>query len=224
MLKELKPYKMKRFRKFGSLALVLIGMVFASCTKNDDSTIVLIGEERYIDEILTVIPDTLKPVFDSYFGVIPEGPVPPRIVGSYVVDPKMRYTSNVEYWPLYVVEPNVYLRFSEQNNGTVTMDLAEATEQMTDTVFVMGHNKDFTVYFVENKAYEIPFETQSFHVRVKRGVIMTGTTGLNGLSNFKIASIIMEAEDDSNGMLGQYEPGSFFIYRDGDGLAENFEW
>ena len=53
---------------------------------------------------------------------------------------------------------------------------------------------------------------------------MTGTVGLLGLSNFKIASVIMEAEDDSNGMLGQYEPGSFFIYRDGNGLAENFEW
>ena len=104
---------MKSIRKIGILALVLIGMVFASCTKNDESTIVLIGEERYIDEILTVIPDTLRPVFDSYFGVVPEGPVPPRIVGSYVVDPKMRYASNVELWPLSVLEPNVYLRFSE---------------------------------------------------------------------------------------------------------------
>ena len=215
---------MKSIRKIGILALVLIGMVFASCTKNDESTIVLIGEERYIDEILTVIPDTLRPVFDSYLGTIPEGPVPPRIVGSYVVDPKMRYASNVEFWPLSVLEPNVYLRFSDQNNGTVTMDLSEATEQMTDTVFVMGHHKEFTVYFIENKTYDIPFETQSFHVRVKRGVIMVGTAGALGLSNFKIASVIMEAEDDSNGMLGQYEPGSFFIYRDGDGLAENFEW
>ena len=215
---------MKSIRKIGILALAFIGMVFASCTKNDESTIVLIGEERYIDEILTVIPDTLRPVFNSYLGTIPEGPVPPRIVGSYVVDPKMRYASNVEFWPLSVLEPNVYLRFSDQNNGTVTMDLSEATEQMTDTVFVMGHHKDFTVYFIENKAYDIPFEMQSFHVKVKRGVIMTGTVGALGLSNFKIASVIMEAEDDSNGMLGQYEPGSFFIYRDGDGLAENFEW
>ena len=141
-------------------------------------------------------------MFDSYFGGIPEGPVPPRIVGSYVVDPKMRYASNVELWPLSVLEPNVYLRFSDQNNGTVTMDLAEATEQMTDTVFVMGHHKDFTVYFIENKVYDIPFETQSFHVRVKRGVIMTGTVGLLGLSNFKIASVIMEAEDDLGPIYG----------------------
>ena len=215
---------MKSIVKFGSLALVLFGMMFASCTKNDDTTIVLIGEERYIDDILTVIPDSLKPVFDGVFGNIPEGPVPPKIEGSYVVDPKQRVSTNVATWPLTVIEPNVYLKFSEQHNGVVTMDLNESTEQMTDTVFVMGRNNDFTVYFIENKSYDVPFNAQSFHVRVKRGVIMKGTASSDGLSNFKIASIIMEAEDDSHGILGQYPPGSFFVYRDGNGLAENFEW
>lgn len=215
---------MKSILKLGCLALVLCGMMFSSCTKNDDTTIILIGEELYIDDILTVIPDTLKPAFDSIFGTIPEGPVPPKIEGSYVVDPKVRVSTNVDIWPLTVVEPNVYLRFSEQHNGVVTMDLNEATEQMTDTVFIMGHNKDFAVYFVENKSYDVPFGSQSFHVNVKRGIIMKGKVTSNGLSDFKIASIIMEAEDDSQGVLGQYAPGSFFIYRDGNGLAECFEW
>lgn len=215
---------MKSILKLVSLAFILSGMMFTSCTKNDENTIVLIGEERYIDDILTVIPDTLKPTFDAIFGSIPEGPVPPKIEGSYVVDPKQRVSTNVEYWPLTVIEPNVYLKFSEQHNGVVTMDLNEATEQLTDTVFVMGHNKDFTVYFVENKAYDVPFNGQSFHVKVKRGVIMKGTVTNNGFSNFKIASIIMEAEDDSHGILSQYAPGSYFLYKDGDGLAENFNW
>lgn len=215
---------MKSIVKYVSLAFVLFGMLFASCTKNDDSTIVLIGEERYIDDILTVIPDTLKPTFDAIFGNIPEGPVPPKIEGSYVVDPKQRVNTNVDYWPLSVIEPNVYLKFSEQHNGVVTMDLNEATEQLTDTVFVQGSHRDFAVYFVENKAYDVPFNGQSFHVRVKRGVIMKGTVTSNGFSNFKIASIIMEAEDNSNGILSQYAPGSYFLYKDGDGLAEYLEW
>lgn len=216
---------MKDKRRIGLIVFVLLGaFLLSSCTKNDDTTIVLIGEERYIDDILTVIPDTLKPVFDGVFGTIPEGPVPPKIEGSYVVDPKQRVSTNVEAWPLTVIEPNVYLKFSEQHNGVAIMDLNEATEQLTDTVFVMGHNEDFTVYFVENKSYDVPFGEQSFHVRVKRGIIMKGTTSSNGLSNFKIASIIMEAEDNSNGVLSQYAPGSFFVYRDGNGLAESFEW
>ena len=211
---------MKNIGKIACLALVLFGMVFASCTKNDENTIVLIGEELYIDSILTVIPDTLKPEFDVVFGSIPTGPVPPDIEGSYVVVQKMRVCSNVPYWPLSVVEPNVYLKFADQNNGVATMDLAEATEHMTDTVFVMGSQRNFTVYFVENKAYEI----QSFHVKIKRGVIMKGAITPEGLSNFMIATVIMEAEDDSQGALSQYPPGSFFVYRDSDGLAENFDW
>lgn len=215
---------MKSIVKLVSLAFVLSGLLFVSCTKNDDSTIVLIGEELYVDDILTVIPDTLKPTFDAIFGTIPEGPVPPKIEGSYVVDPKQRVSTNVDYWPLSVIEPNVYLKFSGQHNGVVTMDLNEATEQITDTVFVMGNHRDFTVYFVENKDYDVPFNGQSFHVRVKRGVIMKGTVTNNGFSNFKIASIIMEAEDNSNGILSQYAPGSYFLYKDGDGLAEILEW
>lgn len=215
---------MKRITKIGTLALIFFGMVFASCTKNDENTIVLIGEERYIDDILTVIPDTLKPMFDVVFGSIPQGPVPPKIEGSFVVDPKQRVSSNVSVWPLTVIEPNLYLKFSDQHNGVVAMDLNEATEQLTDTVFVMGHNKDFTVYFVEDKSYDVPFNEQSFHVRVKRGVIMKGTMNDYGMANFSIASIIMEAEDDSEGLLGQYAPGSFFVYRDGNGLAEYLDW
>lgn len=215
---------MKSIVKLVSLAFVLLGMLLASCTKNDESTIVLIGEERYIDDILTVIPDTLKPTFDAVFGSIPTGPVPPKIEGSYVVDPKQRVSTNVDNWPLTVIEPNVYLKFSDQHNGVVALDLNEATEQLTDTVFVMGHHKDFTVYFIENKAYDVPFNGQSFHVNVKRGVIMKGTVTSNGLSNFRIASIIMEANDDSQGALTQYAPGSYFLYKDGNGLAENFDW
>lgn len=221
---EIKLVNMKRITKIGALALIFFGMMFASCTKNDENTIVLIGEERYIDDILTVIPDTLKPMFDVVFGSIPQGPVPPKIEGSYVVDPKQRITSNVSTWPLTVIEPNLYLRFSEQHNGVVAMDLNEATEQLTDTVFVTGHNKDFTVYFIEDKAYDVPFNGQSFHVKVKRGVIMKGTMNDYGMANFSIASIIMEAEDDSGGLLGQYAPGSFFVYRDGNGLAEYLDW
>ena len=215
---------MKRITKIGALALIFFGTMFASCTKNDENTIVLIGEERYIDDILTVIPDTLKPMFDVVFGSIPQGPVPPKIEGSFVVDPKQRVSSNVSVWPLTVIEPNLYLKFSDQHNGVVAMDLNEATEQLTDTVFVMGHNKDFTVYFVEDKSYDVPFNEQSFHVRVKRGVIMKGTMNDYGMANFSIASIIMEAEDDSGGLLGQYAPGSFFVYRDGNGLAEYLDW
>lgn len=208
-----------------SLWLLMAGsMVLASCTKNDENTIVLIGTEYYIDDILSVVPDSLQTRFFAQFGSIPEGPVPPKIEGEYVVDPKTRVASNVAGWPLQTIEPNTYLRFSGQHNGVVTMDLNEATDNLTDTVFVCGTGNAFTVYFVEDKRYEIPLGDNTFHVRVKRGVIMKGQVTEAGLADYRYATILMESEDDSNGIIEQYPNGSYFIYKDGDGTANCFDW
>ena len=213
----------KRFL-IGFWLLMAGGMALTSCTKNDESTIVVIGTEYYIDDILTVIPDSLQAHFMADFGEIPCGAVPPKIEGSYVVDPKARTASNVSDWSLQIVEPNTYLRIMKQHNGIAVLDLNEATEQTTDTVFVMGNGNSFTMYFVEDKDYAIPFNGQTYQVQMKRGVIMRGKVVADGLSDFRLASIIMNAEDNSNGVLSQYAPGSYFIYKDGDGVAENFEW
>lgn len=216
---------MKKNRIILGLWLLLAGgIAMTSCTKNDTSTIVLIGTEYYIDDILSVIPDTLQSKFFAAFGSIPEGPVPPKINGSYVIDPKQRVSSNVDGWPLNAIEPNVYLRFAGQHNGVAAMDLNEATETLTDTVFVCGHDSAFTVYFIENKAYDMEIDNHTYHARMKRGVVMKGEVADRGLSNLRYATIVMETEDDSGGLIGQYANGSYFIYKDGDGLAENQEW
>ena len=147
---------MRKTKIILALGLLVAGaFAMTSCTKNDDNTIVLIGTEYYIDEILSVIPDSLETRFFAEFGSIPEGPVPPKVEGSYVMNPKQRVGSNVAGWPLQSIEPNMYMRFSGQHNGIVTMDLNEATETVTDTVFVCGSGNAFAVYFIENKAYEI---------------------------------------------------------------------
>jgi hypothetical protein len=116
----------------GSLAL-------SSCTKNDDNTIALIGTEYYIDDILSVIPSSVQTRFFADFGSIPEGPVPPKVEGSYVMSPKQRVSSNVDVidWPLNVVENNTWLRFSNQHNGIVKMDLNEPLKRRrTPCLFV----------------------------------------------------------------------------------------
>ena len=104
------------------------------------------------------------------------------------------------------------------------MDLKEATETVTDTVFVCGDGDAFAVYFVEDKEYDLPYNGQIYHARVKRGIIMKGEATSEGLADFRYATIILESEDNSNGSLSQYPGGSFFIYMDGDGLAKNEEW
>ena len=206
--------------------LMTCGLVLTCCTKNDENTIALIGTEYYIDDILSVIPDSLQTSFFAEFGSIPEGPVPPKIDGSYVIAPKLRMSSNLtEYeWPLQTVEPNMYMRFANQHNGIVKMDLNEATETVTDTVFVCGNGSAFAVYFIENKAYEIELGGQTYHAKVRRGIVMKGQVIEDGLKDFRYATIIMKSEDDSNGLIAQYPQGSYFIYKDGDGLAKREVW
>ena len=215
---------MKKKIIYGLWLLLAGGLALTSCTKNDESTIVLIGTEYYIDDIVSVIPDSLQSKFFAAFGSIPEGPVPPKIEGSFVMSPKQRVASNVEGWPIQTVEPNVYLCFSKQHNGIVAMDLNEATETLTDTVFVCGSGNAFAVYFIENKAYEMEVNNHSYHVKMKRGVVMKGQVVDDGLSNFRYATIVLETEDDSGSLIEQYAKGSYFIYKDGDGKAARQDW
>ena len=207
-----------------SFWLISFGMMLSSCTKNDENTIILIGTEYYIDNILSVIPDTLQPRFLAEFGSIPSGVVPPKVEGSYVMNPKQRLNSNVPSWPLSATEPPMYLRFTKQHNGISILDLNEATENVTDTIFVQGSGSNFTAYFIENKAYDMDFNEQTYHVSLRRGVIMKGQVTETGLADFRYATIIMNIEDNSNGIVEQYDKGSYFIYKDGDGKAERFEW
>lgn len=197
--------------------LLLASSVFwGSCTKNDDNTIVLIGTEYYIEDILSVVPDSLQTRFFADFGSIPEGPVPPKIEGEYVVARKVRVASNLPGWALETVEDNTYLRFTKQHNGIVTLNLNEVAESVTDTVFVCGNEQQFAVYYIEDLKHELG--------RIKRGVVIKGTKTAQGLSDFRFAQVIMESEDYSNGQFPPNPVGTYYIYKDEDGLAENFDW
>ena len=216
---------MKKKSIIMGLSLLLAGgLALSSCTENEENTIVPIGTEYYIDDILSVIPDSLETRFLAEFGSIPEGPVPPKIEGSYKVHTKTRVGSNVAGWPLQAVEPDMFMRFSTQHNELVTLNLNEATENFTDTVFVCGNGNSFAVYFIENKAYDMELNAVSYHVNMKRGIIMKGKMAADGIADFRYATIIMETSDNSDGLIGQYPNGSYFIYKDGDGKAENFDW
>lgn len=199
-----------RFLLFQSISVLLC---FSACTKNDNSTIILLGTEFYVDEILDIIPDSLITAFNSHFGEIPRGYVPPKIEGKYVVAPKQRYYSSVNNWPLDVIEPNVVLKFTDQHNSVVGLNLAEAVDTFTDTVFIIGNNQSFTVYYQEKKNMTV----NNHDVNVKRGIIITGSISTEGICDILFANIIMEVEGDSENILAK--PGQFFIYEDGDGIA-----
>ncbi len=192
----------------------------SSCTKNDKDTIVPIGTEYYIDDILNVVSDS---AFWADFGTVNRGPIPPKVEGRFLVAPNIRIGTNLPGVPIGIAEPNITLALSKQHNGIAIMDLKQDIENVTDTVFVMGSGNDFTVYFIEEKSYDVPLGNVSYHVRMKRGIVMTGTMTAEGISRFRLATIIIETEDDSQGVLVQNQPGSYHIYKDNDELAQRIE-
>lgn len=212
---------MKMKKRIVWLSSLVLAISFLSCTKNDDTTIVPVGPETYITDILQVIPDSTKHVFDSVFGIMPQGLVPPNIEGEYVISPKQRVASSIPNWPLNPADPelDVPFGFYDQLNGIVKVNLIEGQEQTTDTAFVKGAGNAFMTYFIENKSYNVETSDATYHVKMKRGVVMKGYVGEDGIRDLYLAVVILSVEDDSNGVIPEYAPGTYFIYKDGNGMA-----
>ena len=208
---------MKLSKLFSVLALLGSLCLFFACTKNDTSTLILLGTEDYVEDILDAIPDTLRDTFEQEFGEITQGYKPPKIEGDYVVAPKQRCYSNVTNWTLSVVEPNMSLHFTNQHNRVVEIHLTEALDMFTDTVYVTGYDNFFTVYYQEYKSIVI----DGSDALIKRGIIIKGEMCDDGMKDLYFANVIMEVNGNVSDDL--VKPGQFFIYRDGDGLARKGE-
>ena len=193
--------------------LVGCGIALSSCVKeNNGETIALIGTEYYVHDILKVIPQPLIHKFDSCFGPIPTGSIPDKIEGSYVIHPYTLFATNAFELTTPLDYRDVYMHVSKQHNGVAELEFGEATNHTTDTVYVMGNDKDFTLYFVEEKS-------TTLNVYVKRGIIICGTLTDAGIDSLRMASIIMDVDGDEGLSLGYY-----YIYKDGDFRADTCTW
>ncbi len=205
------------------ILMAVAAVMMAGCTKNDDTTIVILGEEEYFNEIIKVIPSDLINEFDSRFGV-QKGNIPPNVEGEFVMAPKKRVYSSLSktVWPLDIQEPNVYLKFESQNNRIAKFKHYEEFITSVDTIYVMGKDDRFTAYYVEDKLFDYGI----YEVKMKRGIIYSGRVSEDGIKYLKYANIIMDVQDDSHGVIETYPVGTFFIYEDGsnNGLAERKDW
>ena len=189
-----------------------------SCTTNDDTTVILLGEELYIQELTEVIPDSLINVFEEHFGIIPAGYIPPKVEGEFVISPKQRVFSNIpeSEWPLDIVEPNINMILSKQHNRECILQLSEGNATLTDTVYITGIDNSFAVYYTEEKV----LQHSGYEHQITRNVIFKGEVTESGIEDLNIASIIVDVKDNSNGNMIQYKKGDFFLYKDGDGISE----
>ena len=227
---------------FGIGLLMAFCLLVSSCTKegSNGETIVPIGEEYFDIEELFMEPE-VKASFDEVrekMGICHEGSIlpyykdliPPKLEGSYLMNHTMLIESYMGNEHSQVAMPNVTMNFTHQHNSIATIEFMESSmTQKTDTVYIIGNSDGFTAYFIEKKEYDQPYNGQTYHVKIKRGIIMSGSVTPNGLSGvtapeghtkFRYASIIMKWENDPPVGLPQYDPGTYFIYEEDDGLAE----
>lgn len=45
-----------------------------------------------------------------------------------------------------------------------------------------------------------------------------------GIADLRMAQIVLETEDHTNGQHIPSPVGTYYLYKDGDGLAENYDW
>ena len=208
---------MNKHRLFHIVFALITALGLSSCLKEGTETIVYLGYEDYIPPIEDVIPQELLKLYLDSIGEIPQGYIPPNVEGSFVISPKQRLLSNnLISWPLEVIEPDMSFSINNQHNGViVNFDCSEATITSTDSVYIMGHDNCFTIYFKEIKE----FVDEGFTTTITRGIILTGEIYQEGIRNLRYADIIIDIYDDSNGLIVQYPIGQYFIYKDGDELS-----
>lgn len=203
-----------------SILILIFSSILHSCTTNDDSTVILLGQENYVQNMNEIIPDSLLNIFETYFGTINTGYIPPNIEGKYVINPKRRVYSNVSTgWPLDVVEPEVTITISEQHNRVCIMEIDEYISTVTDTAYISGVDNFFTVYLTERKTLSY----SGYESDITRNIVCKGEITPNGIKDLYIASVIIDVEDDSNGGIVQYKQGDFFIYKDADNMSDKIE-
>ena len=196
---------------FGFGLLVTFGILSCSCTKvsSNGETIVPIGKEYFdVEELFSEV----KPSFDEVKGIMGIGDedlIPPKLDNLYHMNRMRLIGSNYNEAPPSISD--IEMRFDCQHNSIVNIEFTESSiTQKIDSVYVIGNHDSFSIYFVEEKNYSI----MNYHVRLKRGIIMSGSIAQDALSDFRIAFIVINWEDDSNGALHSYNPGTYMVYEE----------
>ncbi len=197
----------------------LATLLLTSCTKNDDTTIVLLGEESYVqsvEAILDYLPVEIQDSIDSHLGAIPQGPVPPNIEGNFLINPKTRCCSSLpnDYWPLNIEERDMEIRIFDQHNGIATLELYEASELTTERVNVHGSGNRFSISYIEEK----PVSMDGVTTIIRRGIIIMGEISAEGIRDLHFLNVIIDVQEQRSNEWTK--PGQVYVYRDGDHLAE----
>lgn len=209
---------MRRIAVIGILCAV-IGCCCCQKEQAPGDTVILLGQEAYVKDLTSFIPDSLKTKFPQQFGALPQGAIPPNLEGAYHINNLSTLYSNYNETSS---TSEVFLKVGKQHNRVAEVQLFQGNgTTTTDTAYIMGDgtaaSHDFTLYLREKK--DIEFQGASH--RITRLVIFSGEKTGQGIKNLKMGSIILTSDYQETLFVGPFTQGAYFIYQDSDGLSEN---
>lgn len=214
---------MKRLRLILSVVVALLGCV--AC-KPEKDTIILFGEESGFLTMAQIMDQYLeKPDQNAFLSRFPnlsdaeQDIFPPDIMGEYKISPKQFQESNIGF-DFFDDDQDVLLRVFNQQNRLATVDFYEGGVSRIDNAYVIGAGNLFTIYFTEERELEFMGVRYSY----RRMIVITGEKTTDGIRDLYFGNIILEVENGIDPLVGDFEPGWFFIYKDADAISELGNW
>ncbi|MCQ2276800.1 MAG: hypothetical protein MJZ87_07660 [Bacteroidales bacterium] len=198
------------------LSFCIASITLAGCLKEGSETIAL-PFGRVPD---TVIPDEIRDQLEQHLPIY-EGITPPNISGKYLVQPdQLVYSSDGQFSVGHVFAP-LYLSFENQTASgmaTYTERNGSSTAESSE-VYVVGTGNNFTAYFMTHSTtYD---DDGNIEATCIMSNILSGTITNNGISNYRLAFVMLEKNDPHNTLMDVNE---YRVFEDGDGLAVKYNW
>ena len=208
------------------LCLIALLLSFGGCKPETGDTIILIGDEadfktpkNLMDGCLN---DNQQNAFLSAFPISVDADTcvfPPDIMGSYKISPKQFLKSNIGF-DFFDDDKDVLLRVFGQHNRLAKVDFSEGGVSRIDDAYVVGEDNGFMLYFTETREVEFMGVDYSY----ERLIVVTGKKDPAGLRDLYFSNVILKVDNGDDPLVGDFEAGWYFVYKDADGLSELGDW
>jgi hypothetical protein len=191
---------------------LLMPILITSCLNEGDETIVL-DEVNPIDK---VIPVDIRGLLEESMPIY-SGSTPPNIEGTFLVSVNELVSSSLTADDPGDIFNDLTLNFSNQDSKKNLLSYKEKqndSSSSSDSVLIVGKGNDFTAYFTAKGI--------SSGIKTKEATIISGTISSKGIVDFYYAFVMLEKGSDPENQL--IDEGSYRVFMDRDGLAENSSW
>jgi hypothetical protein len=197
------------------LPMLLIGLLFVSCNKDDDDN--LVNENGLTKEIVNLVPDQILNEIKDLGMPIYSGENPPSIEGSYLAKPFILKSSNIESDSPGMLFADLYIKFRNQNNKNLTIDFDYANGGELGLgygSYIVGDDGKFSVFVEVDVTYN--------ESKAKVVMIISGKLADDGIKNLYYANFMIDNFGNEQGYW--IDNGTGRVLYDEDGFSEEYKF